>query len=335
MRTYKVAAYRLTNVLLSPVFPSMTEARLSRTDMALPPLDVMMRIAEGFLAAGTAMAVFAPDDSLHFASNGFMELYDVQAGVQTFDTIMRHCWESGRGPQIDTDDIDDWLVRANDKRRSERVRQFEVDMIDGRWLWISETTLDDGWIILSVADFTAVKRREFRLKSDRDAAITASETDHLTGLYNRGATMMRFGYLVDRAVNSGEVFSAVLIDLDHFKSINDRFGHDCGDRVLTHFAASASALLRDRDILGRVGGEEFLILMPGANMNQSCAVVERLQARLCDQRLILNDVIVRYTFSAGVAEWGRGKTPDRLYREADQALYAAKNAGRNRVRRAS
>jgi diguanylate cyclase (GGDEF)-like protein len=75
--------------------------------------------------------------------------------------------------------------------------------------------------------------------------------------------------------------------------------------------------------------------MPGANINQACAVVERLQASLSEQRLTLRDVIVRYGFSAGVAEWERGKTPDILYREADQALYAAKNAGRNRVRRAS
>ena len=313
----------------------MTEAPSVGADMAFPSQEVMLRIAEGFLAAGTAMAVFKPDDSLHFASSGFMTLYDVQAGNQTFDTIMRHCWQTDQGPLIDTDDIEGWLKRANAKRRSQPVRQFEVDMIDGRWLWISETTLKDGWIILSVADFTAVKRREFRLASDRDAAITASETDHLTGLYNRGATMTRFGHLVERATNSGEVFSAVLIDLDYFKSINDRFGHDCGDQVLAHFATSAGAVLRDRDILGRVGGEEFLILMPGANIQQACAVVERLQAYLRDQRLILRDVIVRYTFSAGVAEWMRGKTSDILYRDADQALYAAKNAGRNMVRRAS
>jgi len=313
----------------------MTKVRSSRTGLALPSLNVMVRIAEGLLAAGAALAVFRPDDRLHFASSGYMALYDVQPGDQTFNTIMRHCWETGQGPRIETDDIDDWLERANAKRRSEAVRQFEVDMVDGRWLLISETTLPDDWIILSVADLTTVKRREFRLASDRDAAITAAETDHLTGLFNRGATMKRFGHLVDRAVKSGEVFSAVLIDLDHFKSINDRFGHDCGDQVLAHFAASTAAVLRDRDIIGRVGGEEFLILMPGANINQACAVVERLQASLSDQRLTLRDVIVRYSFSAGVAEWEHGKTPDRLYRDADQALYAAKNAGRNRVRRAS
>lgn len=332
---HKVAPYPLSNALLPSDFTPMTKAPSIGADMAFPSQEVMLRIAEGLLAAGTAMAVFKPDDSLHFASSGFMTLYDVQPGNQTFDSLMRHCWLTGQGPLIETDDIDEWLGRANTRRRSQPVRQFEVDMIDGRWLWISETTLKDGWIILSVADFTAVKRREFRLASDRDAAITASETDHLTGLYNRGATMTRFGHLVERATNSGEVFSAVLIDLDYFKSINDRFGHDCGDQVLAHFATSAGAVLRDRDILGRVGGEEFLILMPGANTQQACAVVERLQAYLRDQRLILRDVIVRYTFSAGVAEWMRGKTSDILYRDADQALYAAKNAGRNMVRRAS
>jgi len=296
--------------------------------------DILMRIAQGLLVSGRGMAVFAPDDRIHFASEGFVALYDMPPGPQTFDSLMRHCWSTGRGPRITTDSIDTWLAAAHAKRRSQPVREFEVDMVDGRWLWISEATLPDGWVVLSVADITSVKRREFRLATDRDAALTAAETDHLTGLLNRGAMMKRFNLLVDRAITSNEVFCAVLIDLDHFKSINDRFGHDAGDQVLIHFATSATAALRKRDMMGRVGGEEFLILTPGANLPKTCTIVERLQAHVRDQRISLNGVTLRYTFSAGVAQWHRGMTVDQLYREADQALYAAKDAGRNLIGRA-
>lgn len=294
--------------------------------------EIIARLGEGLIAGGTALALFTPQDDLHFVTPGFRALYDVQPGPQTFNSMMRHCWETGSGPAIDTTDIEAWLASANTKRRRDINRQFEIDISDGRWMWVSETLLDDGWIVVIITDFTSIKRREFRLKSDRDAAITASETDHLTGLYNRGATMLRFGHLVDRAITTGEVFSTILIDLDQFKAINDRFGHDGGDQVLVHFASCATQGLRERDILGRVGGEEFLIIMPGATSAQACTVIERLQAHLRDQRLTLEGVVLRYTFSAGIAEWKRSKTLDSLYREADQALYAAKNAGRNQVK---
>ncbi|MFT4077166.1 MAG: diguanylate cyclase [Asticcacaulis sp.] len=311
-----------------------TKSLPAEAPLSAPTPDMIVRIAQGLLISGRGMAVFAPDDSICLATEGFRALYDMQPGPQTFDSLMRHCWQTGRGPRIETQDIDAWLAKAKTRRRSEPVREFEVDMVDGRWFWISEATLPDGWMILSVANITSVKRREFRLTTDRDAAITAAETDHLTGLFNRGATMKRFNALVDHATGTNDIFSAVLIDLDHFKSINDRFGHDAGDQVLVHFATSAAAALRERDIIGRVGGEEFLILMPGANLKQSCAVIERLQAHLRDQRIAFGGVTLRYTFSAGVAQWYRGLSPDQLYREADQALYAAKDAGRNLIGRA-
>lgn len=311
-----------------------TENLPPQAPFSVPTPKMLMRIAQGLLISGRAMAVFAPDDSIHLATEGFRALYNMPPGPQTFESLMRHCWQTGRGPHIETEDIESWLAAANALRRSQPVREFEVDMIDGRWFWISEATLPDGWLIVSIANITSVKRRELRLATDRDAAITAAETDHLTGLYNRGATMTRFSRLVERAQRSQEVFSVVLIDLDHFKSVNDHFGHDAGDQVLVHFAASASAALRERDIIGRVGGEEFLILMPGANLAQSCAIVERLQAHVRDQRISLNGVTLRYTFSAGIAEWRDGLTTDSLYKGADQALYAAKDAGRNLIGRA-
>jgi diguanylate cyclase (GGDEF)-like protein len=293
-----------------------------------------MRLGEGLLNSGTMLALFAPDDSLNFATSDFLRLYDVQPGRQTFDSIMRHCYTHKTGALIETDDIEAWLAAANAKRRSRALRKFEVDMVDGRWMYAIETLFDDDWILVAVTDFTAVKYTEFTLRTARDEAIAASETDHLTGLFNRGAAMKRFGSILERAVQAGQDFSIVLIDLDHFKMINDHFGHDGGDQVLVHFAGCTREVLRDRDVVGRVGGEEFLFVMPGASISQASAGVERLRAYLRDQRLKVGDVTLRYTFSAGIAGWQAGKSLESLYKDADQALYAAKSAGRDQARNA-
>ena len=296
--------------------------------------ELLMRLGEGLLSSGTMLALFAPDDSLNFATPDFLRLYDVQPGHQTFGSVMRHCYAHKTGPLIETDDIDAWLEAANIKRRSRSLRKFEVDMVDGRWMYAIETRFDDDWVLLAVTDYTAVKHKEATLRTARDEAIVASETDHLTGLFNRGAAMKRFGAILDRAVQAGQDFSVVLLDLDHFKMINDHFGHDGGDQVLVHFAGCMRNALRDRDVTGRVGGEEFLIVMPGASVSQASGMVERLRAHLRDQRLKVGDVTLRYTFSAGIAGWQPGKTLQGLYRDADQALYAAKSAGRDQARNA-
>jgi diguanylate cyclase len=293
--------------------------------------QLLMRLGEGLLNSGTMLALFAPDDSLNFATPDFLKLYDVQPGRQSFDSIMRHCHASKTGPLIDADDIEAWLESANVKRRSRALRKFEVDIVDGRWMYAIETTFDDGWVLVAVTDFTAVKYKELTLRTARDEAIVASETDNLTGLFNRGAAMKRFGSVLDRAVHTEPGFSIVLIDLDHFKMINDHFGHDGGDQVLIHFAGCMREVLRDRDVIGRVGGEEFLFVMPGASATQAATVVERLRAYLRDQRLKVGDITLRYTFSAGIAEWKPGMTPQSLYKDADQALYAAKSAGRDQA----
>ncbi|MDC7681913.1 GGDEF domain-containing protein [Asticcacaulis sp. BYS171W] len=303
------------------------------TDPFNAPLpEVLQKLAEGLLASGTALAIFTPDDGLHYASADFRDIYAVQDGAQTFSSIMRYCFAHKVGPLIEAEDIEPWLAMANAKRRSQANRKFEIDLLDGRWMWASETTFAGGWILLMIADCTFVKAKEFHLRSARDAAIVASETDYLTGLLNRGAMMKRFGDLIESCVVSGEVFSVVLIDLDHFKAINDRFGHQAGDEVLRHFADAARAILRGADLFGRIGGEEFLLIMPRATEDQALKVLKRLQNELRVQTLPTNDVILRYTFSAGVAQWQATKTLDGLYREADQALYAAKHAGRDQVR---
>ncbi len=291
-------------------------------------------LAEGLLASDNPVAVFAPDDTLYFASGSFRSLYHVGSGTQTFSGIIRHCFQKHLGPVIITSDIEGWLRAANEKRRSQGVRRFEIDFLDGRWMLASESTFVDGWIFLIITDITMLKTEEFSLRDARDAAVTAAETDYLTGMLNRGAMMNRLSRLVEASQVSQRKFTVALIDLDLFKSINDNFGHDTGDAVLRHFAACADEAVRDTDHLGRVGGEEFLLVMPDTTEEQACTILDRLRHYIQTRPFHAGNIALKYTFSAGVLEWRRGQSLEDLYSKADKALYAAKAEGRDRLRRA-
>ena len=197
---------------------------------------------------------------------------------------------------------------------------------------ITETTFDGDWVLNILDDITDLKSHEMTLRDARDAAMAAAETDPLTGLANRGAVMARFTAAVGKAREHGEPVTVSLIDLDHFKRINDTFGHDAGDRVLVDFANLGRATIRSSDMLGRVGGEEFVLVMPGGRAGGS-EVVEKLRARVARSRP-LPDTALTYTMSAGIAAIEPGESADDLYGRADRLLYRAKASGRNRVVRA-
>jgi diguanylate cyclase (GGDEF)-like protein len=159
-----------------------------------------------------------------------------------------------------------------------------------------------------------------------------SRHDGLTGLLNRRALEELIEAQIRRSLRNGEAFSVLMLDLDHFKSINDRFGHAVGDQALRHVAAVLLAGMRDVDDIARIGGEEFLALMPGASLDAVTPVAERLREQLAAQPLHLDGTTVAVTASIGVAQWSH-PTDDvsRLLVRADAALYQAKQQGRNRV----
>lgn len=162
-----------------------------------------------------------------------------------------------------------------------------------------------------------------------DARILA-ETDQLTGIANRRRVSQALELEIDRAERTGQPLAIALFDLDHFKQVNDRFGHAVGDCVLKRVAADASRELRHDDILGRFGGEEFVILFPAAGSDVALKVAERVR-----QRIESSSSEPSVTISIGVAELTLGETDESLLRRADVALYLAKNSGRNTLRLAS
>jgi diguanylate cyclase (GGDEF)-like protein len=166
----------------------------------------------------------------------------------------------------------------------------------------------------------------------RAELIRLAERDELTGLLNRRAIVRKAVEFLTRARESKGSLIIGLIDLDHFKSINDRFGHAVGDQLLQRFAAALRTSLHSREMFGRYGGEEFLVLFPDTTLDQARQAAERLRATLRDQRLRIDEQDVMVTLSLGLACYETGDVLfDQIARRADIALYVAKTQGRDRV----
>ncbi len=182
----------------------------------------------------------------------------------------------------------------------------------------------------------AASRARMQTLDMEEALRRAATTDELTGLPNRRAFLHMLDVELARSTRSGAPLALALIDLDHFKSINDRFGHAGGDEVLRRFAQVARETIRTADVIGRIGGEEFAVLMPDTDQVQSGIAGERLREAIERRRLILpSGALVPLTISVGVAHRIDSEDRDRLIVRADEALYEAKESGRNRTRLAA
>ncbi|MGI9189783.1 MAG: GGDEF domain-containing response regulator [Longimicrobiaceae bacterium] len=184
---------------------------------------------------------------------------------------------------------------------------------------------------LRVAERIVVLQAE--LLASREAMRVQAMRDALTGLPNRRALMEAFHCELHRARRAGEPLALVMADLDHFKQINDTYGHPAGDAVLREAAVRLQHSLRPYDQIGRYGGEEFLMLVPKCSDEDAATVAERIRACLSDKPIPLPEEGIRVTASLGVAVWHPGEPcdADLLLRIADAALYRAKREGRDRV----
>lgn len=153
--------------------------------------------------------------------------------------------------------------------------------------------------------------------------------DQLTGLYNRHFMVDQIERQRELFVRHGNICSLVLFDIDHFKQINDRYGHAAGDDVLVAFSRRIEGLLRQGDALGRYGGEEFVLLLPMTDLNAALHLAERIRSALADSPMILHPEQLTVTASFGVAQLEQGEDSDGWLIRADQALYRAKANGRN------
>lgn len=160
----------------------------------------------------------------------------------------------------------------------------------------------------------------------------AARTDPKTGLLNAAAWQREADTEIVRARRTGETLALLIVDIDHFKRVNDTHGHLIGDQVLIAVAAMLRSQLREYDVVGRFGGEEFVVLLPGADISEARRVAERLRSRVGRMAIPADDVMVTVTISAGVAIMSlHGDDLIELLAAADLALYRAKELGRDRI----
>ena len=168
--------------------------------------------------------------------------------------------------------------------------------------------------------------------ADKEKLEILATFDSLTGLYNRRAILGKLHELINLANRYKEDFSLSMLDIDHFKRVNDRYGHLTGDEVLEKIATLIRRNIRDTDIVGRYGGEEFIIILPKTNLSSAWVVAERLRTII--EKTEMKDSagnVFAITVSQGLAGWERDEDATSLISRADEALYKAKEKGRNRV----
>ncbi len=183
----------------------------------------------------------------------------------------------------------------------------------------------------------AIKAAADRRRRDIAEGLRLSVIDPLTGLFNRRYALSHLDAIAERAARTGRAFAVILVDFDHFKQVNDRHGHAAGDAVLAEAALHLRENLRAMDLVARIGGEEFLIVLPDTDLAEAERIADRLRCLVAEHRVTARDghTVLRATVSMGLAMGGPGAggcDPATLMDRADRALYAAKAQGRNRLR---
>jgi two-component system cell cycle response regulator len=159
-------------------------------------------------------------------------------------------------------------------------------------------------------------------------------TDALTGLFNRRYVMGHLERLLTKSGEQKKTFAVLMLDIDHFKHVNDTYGHAAGDEVLREFAHRLSRHMRNFDLVARIGGEEFLAILPDIDLPMAKMVAERLCAVIADEAMVCtpDGAALKITASIGITlASGGNEAVDAVLKRADTALYRAKNSGRNRV----
>lgn len=170
-----------------------------------------------------------------------------------------------------------------------------------------------------------------QLEAELDHVSELVHEDHLTGTLNRRGMEDAFGRELSRADRINSPLCVSLLDIDHFKRLNDTYGHDAGDEALVHLVRVVKEALRPSDVIARFGGEEFVIILPDTVLDEAVKVMMRVQRNLTKNFFMHDNQRLLITFSAGVALRAAGECPESIISRADKALYQAKEAGRNRV----
>ena len=265
-----------------------------------------------------------PNAALFRAADGNYDLLIVSLALVEFDGL-RLCSQIRALERIRNTPI---LAIADADENARLVRGLEIGVND--YLF---RPIEKNEILARVRTQIRKKRYTERLRDSVQTSIELAITDALTGLHNRRYLETHMSALVEQALSRGHPLAVLVLDIDHFKSINDAHGHDAGDEVLREFALRVRKSIRGIDLACRYGGEEFVVFMPETDLAAATAVAERLRRRIASEPFPIRERAqgINVTISIGIAALGADDDAASVIKRADQALYRAKHNGRNRV----
>jgi two-component system cell cycle response regulator len=280
----------------------------------------------GLLAAEHTVEVEPnPNEALFHAAEGNFDLLIVSLALEDYDALrlcsqVRSLERTRNVPLLALCDVDD---------NARMIRGLEIGVND-----YLMRPIDKNELQARVRTQIRKKRYTERLRDNVQQSIEMAITDALTGLYNRRYMESHLTTLVEQAALRGKPLTALVLDIDHFKAINDTYGHDAGDDVLREFATRVRKSIRGIDLACRYGGEEFVIVMPETDMAVATIVAERLRRRIASEPFSIQQGAraIEVTISIGIATLdAAADSAAAILKRADQALYRAKRDGRNRV----
>ncbi|HEX3432385.1 MAG TPA: PleD family two-component system response regulator [Rhizomicrobium sp.] len=265
------------------------------------------------------------EEALTCARAGDFDLIVISLSLRGFDGL-RLCSQLRSLPEVRNVPIV-VLVGEGDKRKLNQALEMGVNDYLSR-------PVDKNELVARVRTQLRKKRYADKLKQNMHISVEMAVTDQLTGLHNRHYMARHLETQLSGLAVSGKTLAFLILDVDHFKRVNDSYGHDVGDEILREFARRISGNIRGQDLACRFGGEEFVVIMPDTDTAMAYPVAERLRASVECTPFPISRAPggLSITVSIGIAgSEGPQDTPDALLRRADQALYRAKHSGRNRV----
>ena len=319
-----------TNDLLGRTFPAggAENGRRGRLLLVDDRASSSQRLVQALAPHHDVRVETVPEAAMSKAVEEKCDVMIISLGLQNFDAL-RLCGQIRASERTRHLPI---LLIANPDDRARVLQGLELGVSDciGR-------PVDRNELLARVRTQLKYKRYADSLREQLRESIELASFDPLTGLNNRRFLENHLGKLIENACARGSPLAMMIIDIDHFKRVNDTFGHDAGDEVLKAFSQRLRGVIRAGDLLCRLGGEEFVMVMPGADAANAAGIAERARLAIeqADFAVGSSNRLISITASIGVAERGDAQDWRGLYHRADQALYRAKMEGRNRVNAAA
>lgn len=321
--------YQLVESMIKAIEPIILKRKLEDLNVSLETrVEQEIQKIKSILDAQDNIVLVTSQDKLTNINKKFLEFFEVTSldeftsnceniydvfqegyGFITKDILLKHdCWIKyiRTLPEVDR------VVKIKNKTEQERIFTINIDNYEEK----------DDFYVVSLTDITELKEKSNLLEYQ-------ASHDALTGLYNRNKFKELFGKEIRRGVRYNNDLSIVLFDIDHFKKVNDTYGHQIGDEVLKELSQIVIDNVREHDVIVRWGGEEFLILLPETSIEGAYTVAEKIRASIEDS--ILSSKKLKITASFGVCKLLEDDTEDSFLCRTDEALYEAKETGRNIV----